>query len=367
MSQRNRKKQKVCVALSGGVDSSVAAALLKERGYAVTGIFIKVWQPPFLKCTWPKDHLDAMRVCAELEVPFKAYDFEAEYKRDVVEYMISEYKSGRTPNPDVMCNIRIKFAAFLKRALGEGADCIATGHYVRSEKDNDRHTPYTAADRGKDQSYFLWGLGQYELSRSLFPIGGYQKGAVRALAEKYRLPTARKRDSQGLCFLGKLHMRDFLAHFIEEREGDVLDERGFIIGTHRGAIFYTLGQRHGFTITSKVRMPHYIIGKDMRKNTITVSPDKSRAHVAKDSEEVVLSQTNWIGGQAPSIGSNYKARSRYRQALAPCVIRSISKDTAVLSFPVGKPLMPPGQSLVLYAHTKHDDKRELIGGGIIEA
>jgi len=367
VNQKSREGRKVFVALSGGVDSSVTAALLKERGYNVTGVFIKVWQPEFLKCTWPEERLDAMRVCAQLKIPFKTYDFEAEYKRDVVDYMVSEYRAGRTPNPDVMCNIHIKFDVFLKKAFTEGAECIATGHYVQSERHNSNYELYTAADQKKDQSYFLWSLGQYELESSLFPIGSYQKNKVRALAEKYRLPTAHKRDSQGLCFLGKLDMHNFLTHFITEKPGDVLSERGTAIGNHSGTLFYTLGQRHGFEITAKTGIPHYVIAKDMEKNTITVSTDQMCANFTTDNAVVRLSQINWIHSHIPTTETEFVARSRYRQMLCPCILKYVREDTAMVSFPKQKPLMPPGQSLVLYEKTAHNQKRKLVGGGIIEA
>src|SRR5258706_6959399 len=246
-------KKKVFVGLSGGVDSSVSAALLKEAGYDVTGVFIKVWQPDFFECTSKDDRLDAMRVCAKLGIPFKTLNLEKEYKKEVVDYMISEYKKGNTPNPDVMCNKEVKFGAFLRFAIKMGADYVATGHYARNifNKKTGLYELCKSEDSDKDQSYFLWTLGQKELKRTLFPVGGYKKKYVRKLAEKFDLITANKKDSQGLCFVGKIDMKEFLMHFIKEKPGNVADERGNIIGNHNGVFFYTLGERHGFNISKK--------------------------------------------------------------------------------------------------------------------
>ena len=266
-------KGKVFVGLSGGVDSSVSAALLKEHGYEVVGVFIKVWQPPFLECTWKEDRLDAMRVAAQLDIPFMTFDLEKEYKESIVDYMVAEYKAGRTPNPDVMCNKTIKFGAFLEKAKEMGADFVATGHYAQNvEKDGEQYL-LKGNDNEKDQSYFLWTLTQAQLKYILFPIGEHKKSEVRKLAEKFDLITATKKDSQGLCFIGKLDMKDFLKEFIEEKRGDVLNTDGAVIGYHDGAVYYTLGQRRGFIITQKTPedIPYYVVAKDIEQNTITVS------------------------------------------------------------------------------------------------
>jgi len=266
-------KKKVFVGLSGGVDSSTSAAILKKDGYDVTGVFIKVWQPDFLPCSWREDRLDAMRVAAHLDIPFITMDLEKEYKQEVVDYMVHEYKEGRTPNPDVMCNKYIKFGAFFDKAMEMGADYVATGHYARVKKDGDVVRLLAGADENKDQSYFLWTLTQKQLKKTLFPIGEYVKPEVRKIAEKFGLSTAKKKDSQGLCFIGKLDMKDFLKEFIPEKKGDVLNGKGEVVGEHDGAYFYTLGQRHGFTVTVKGvdDTPYFIIYKDIEANTITVS------------------------------------------------------------------------------------------------
>lgn len=375
-----RINKKAYVGLSGGVDSSVSAALLKKVGYDVTGVFIKVWQPDFLPpvraiaggCTWKEDRLDAMRVAAHLDIPFITLDLEKEYKKEVVDYMIAEYKKGKTPNPDVMCNQHVKFGAFFKRALAAGADLVATGHYARVEKGGDGiYKLLAGADAGKDQSYFLWTLTQKELSKTLFPVGGYEKSEVRKLAKKFGLPTAEKKDSQGLCFMGRLDMKDFLKHFIKAKNGDVLDERGNIIGGHDGAAFFTLGERHGFTVTKKGvhDAPYYVVAKDITKNTITVLPDPLggfrvsheplQTVGAGANKRISLLRVNWIGGVSPKEGSRSAARVRYRQPLERCtIIRADAKSAEIL---FAKPqIASPGQSVVLY------DGGECLGGGIIE-
>ncbi len=215
-------KKKVFVGLSGGVDSSVSAALLQSQGYDVFGVFIKVWQPDFYECTWKEDRLDAMRVCAKLNIPFYTLDLEKEYKKEVVDYMIEEYKNGRTPNPDVMCNKYIKFGGFFDWAMSQGADFVATGHYARLNKE---HELVAGRDSNKDQSYFLWTLTKEQLSKTLFPVGDIEKTEVRKLAKKFGLPTAEKKDSQGLCFIGKVDMAEFLHHFIETKPGPVLNDK----------------------------------------------------------------------------------------------------------------------------------------------
>ncbi len=355
------KNKKVFVGLSGGVDSSVSAALLKEQGYNVTGVFIKVWQPDFLECTWKEDRLDAIRVAAHLDIPFMTLDLEKEYKESVANYMIEEYKAGRTPNPDVMCNKTIKFGAFLKKALELGADYVATGHYARniSNKKTELYELHAGVDTNKDQSYFLWTLDQEQLKHILFPIGEYEKPRVRKLAKKFQLLTATKKDSQGLCFVGKLDMREFLKHFIPEKRGDVLNEKKETIGYHDGAQFYTIGQRHGFIITKKTPedIPYYIIGKNVHSNTISVSHKKNDS-LSREKKEITLVDTNWVSRQASQNNIKLKARIRYRQPLQECIIKN-ENNKFVLKF--NKPqIVDSGQSAVLY------DNSQCLGGGIIE-
>lgn len=342
-------KEKVFVAVSGGVDSSVSAALLKEDGYDVTGVFIKVWQPDFLECTWKEEQLDAMRVCATLDIPFLTFDFEEEYKEGVVDYMISEYKEGRVPNPDVMCNKYVKFGAFLDKAMSMGADYIATGHYAQ----NINNKLVKGIDQNKDQTYFLWTLTKEQIGKTFFPVGMYEKDEVRKIAEKFKLPTAKKKDSQGLCFIGKLDMRDFLKHFIEEKKGDVLDGNNKVIGVHDGATFYTVGQRHGFTVRIKSpnEGPHYIVAKNMQENTITVSTRLDEIGLVR---ELKLQDINWVS-DVPKIGDELEARIRYRQTLFKCKFTS---DDEVLLDDMQN-FIASGQSMVFY---KGD---MCLGGGII--
>ena len=364
-SKNTKKKTKVFVGLSGGVDSSVAAALLQKEEFDVTGVFIKVWQPPFLPCTWREERRDAMRVAAHLDIPFYTFDFEKEYKKEVVDYMIGEYKEGRVPNPDVMCNKNIKFGAFLDKARAMGADLIAMGHYARikrmgegsgEKKEARKHLLLKGVDENKDQSYFLWTLTEKQLAQTLFPIGGYKKSEVREMAEKFGLPTAQKKDSQGLCFIGKVEMKDFLKHYIDEKPGDAIDTKGTVIGRHEGAWFYTIGQRHGFMIAKKSahELPYYVIGKDIRANTITVADQQIEEGFAK--REVILKDVNW-NYATPQKGKNYQARTRYRQVLQACEMLPLGNETQVV-FAVPQNVAP-GQSLVLY------DDDQCLGGGII--
>ena len=367
------KQKKVFVGLSGGVDSSVSAAILKEQGFDVVGVFIKVWQPDFLPCTWREDRLDAMRVAAHLDVPFITIDLEKEYKEEIVDYMVREYKNGRIPNPDVMCNKYIKFGAFLDKALEMGTDCVATGHYARVhvKKDSEnsklnlgekdvKYSLLAGIDKNKDQSYFLWTLKQKQLQRVLFPIGEYEKSKVRSLARKFGLATAEKKDSQGLCFVGKLDMKEFLKEFIQEKKGDVLNEEGKVVGWHDGVYFYTIGQRHGFTITEKSTddAPFFVSGKDIEKNILIVSHKKKSGELAQSKTEVILDNVNWIAGESPDLNKKYSARVRYRQTLQPCRIGidDFGKTKIVFEEPQ---IANPGQSVVIY------DDDNCLGGGII--
>ncbi|TSC63002.1 MAG: hypothetical protein G01um101448_142 [Parcubacteria group bacterium Gr01-1014_48] len=350
-------KRKVFVGMSGGVDSSVSAALLQRQGYDVTGVFIKVWQPDFAPCPWREERLDAMRVAAHLRIPFLTFDFEKEYKQYVVDYMIAEYRAGRTPNPDVMCNKSVKFGIFLEKAHQMGADFIATGHYARILQDDNSHKLLTGNDENKDQSYFLWTLTQEQLAHTLFPVGPFHKDEVRKYARDFGLSNADKKDSQGICFMGKLNIKEFLAHFVKTSPGNVLDTDGTIIGTHDGALFYTIGERHGFTVKKQKRneAPRYVVNKDMENNTITVCP--RIRETARENHTIELGAVNWIS-DIPTAGKVYYARTRYRQKLFPCTVTDSSGSWAVV------PQAPyeqeaPGQSLVLY------DGNICLGGGII--
>ncbi len=362
------KKGKVLVAMSGGVDSSVSAALLLEQGYKVEGAFIVTWQPPWLPCTWREERRDAMRVAARLRIPIHTVDLSSEYEHDVVDYLIDEYKKGRTPNPDVMCNKHIKFGGLFAWAMEHGFDFLATGHYARIDKDATQDTALlkTSIDRNKDQSYFLWTLSQEHLMHTLFPVGGIEKKDVRELARHYGLPTADKKDSQGICFLGKIHMREFLAHYIPHKTGDVLDEAGRVIGTHDGALFLTLGQRHGFTVPARtpIQEPLYVVDKDVLHNTITVAPNDSPA-VLDDVSRVVLRDVNWISGHVPMAEHGnalvFQARLRYRQKLFEVTVDEATSTSAVVTPRSVQRYIPAGQSMVIY------EADVCLGGGIITA
>ncbi|MEN9524048.1 MAG: hypothetical protein RL536_117, partial [Candidatus Parcubacteria bacterium] len=288
-------QKKVFVGMSGGVDSSLSAALLKKAGYDVTGVFIKAWQPDWIECTWREERRDAMRVAAHLDIHFVTLDLEKEYKKEVVDYMIAEYKIGRTPNPDVMCNKQIKFGAFYEWAMKNGADFVATGHYARVEKFSDSYKLLAGVDNNKDQSYFLWTIKNEQLPHIIFPIGHLTKPEVRKMAAKLKLPTAEKKDSQGLCFIGMVDMKEFLSHYIQQKKGNVLDVNGKIIGEHNGAFLFTIGERHGFTITKKTPNDGalFAVSKNVLNNTITVSEKSGDGKLPFANRRVSLKETNW--------------------------------------------------------------------------
>ncbi len=349
-------KPKVYAAMSGGVDSSVAAALLKKQGYDVTGVFFKPWLSKDGRafCNWRQDKQDAMRVAAKLGIKFKVWDFSKEYGNKVTKYMISSYRGGITPNPDVMCNKEIKFGLFLKKALAEGADYIATGHYARLRGSKDLKL-LKGVDKNKDQSYFLWTLTQKQLKCCLFPVGDYTKPEVRKLAKKFGLPTYAKKDSQGVCFVGQLDVKDFLKEYIKPKAGEIkLLETGKIIGRHDGVYYYTIGQRHGLDIKIGGG-PYFVADKDIKKNIIHVTTDKKNlvARAAK------IEKINWASRQ-PTLPAKVGAKIRYRSKSIPA---EISKGTklGVLTVKFKKPAraVTPGQSSVFYRG------EEMLGGGII--
>ncbi|MEI7688938.1 MAG: tRNA 2-thiouridine(34) synthase MnmA [Candidatus Nomurabacteria bacterium] len=379
----NKNNKTVFVGVSGGVDSSVAAAILKDQGYNVVGVFIRTWSPDFIKCTWKDERRDAMRVCAHLGIPFLECDAEEAYKKGVADYMIEEYKKGNTPNPDVMCNREVKFGVFWQFAKDHGADFIATGHYSRVIKNSFREvtgggvpflgTPKNGVkelreklffmkrgiDITKDQSYFLWTLTQDDLEHTLFPVGHLEKSEVRKIAKKYKLPTAVKKDSQGVCFLGPLDMKDFLKHYISSKQGDVVNEEGEIIGSHEGAIFFTLGERHGFTIFKNEdnSKPLYVVSKDIENNKIIVS--HKSIHPRSNTEEniVLCNDTNWIT-DIPEKNKNYTSQIRYHGELLGCKIEILENSKAKIIFDKNI-LVDKGQSVVVY------DNDVCLGGCIV--
>lgn len=328
--------KKVFVGLSGGVDSAVSAALLQREGYDVTGVFIKIWQPEFTECTWREDRLDAMRVAAYLKIPFLEIDLSDEYKDEVVADMIASYRAGITPNPDVLCNEKIKFGHFLRFALAEGAHYVATGHYARNDANNGVHTLLRGDDHDKDQSYFLYRLGQHELSYTLFPVGTLKKSEVRRLAQEYGLPVAAKHDSQGLCFVGAVSIPEFLGRYVTLARGAVVDEAGSIIGEHEGAALYTIGQRHGFQVSEPHEHPLYVIAINTHSNQITVSETAQSA--ARTYAE--LKSVHWSG--VAYEGMELQAQSRYRES---AVSARVEGTTVLFAEPH---VVTPGQSVVFY-------------------
>lgn len=374
-----KRNQKVFVAMSGGVDSSVAALMLKQKGYDVVGVYMKGWS--LTDCA-ERDASDARRVAGVLNIPFYVFNFENEFKKEVVDYMVNEYAAGRTPNPDVMCNRKIKFGLFLKKALALGAPAcrqagiyIATGHYVRKlEIRNPKSEKMQIAkDSNKDQSYFLWTLTQDQLKHCLFPLGNYTKPQVRAIAKKYNLPTAEKPDSQGVCFVGEIDVAEFLKEKLGRNLGPIKTLNGKTIGSHDGAIFYTIGQRKGIGI--KGSLPgeqgkvYYVAAKDVDENTLWVGEGDNEKLFAK---EMSVKDLNWVSGKAPKLPIKCLARIRYRQPLQQALIinlrthelpirhRCVHDSQLIIQFKEAQRAVTPGQSAVFYSRTG-----ELLGGGVI--
>ena len=320
---------RVYVGMSGGVDSSLSAALLVEQGYDVVGVYMKNWtqDAPGMHCPWAEDLADAKRVAVHLNIPFKVFDFQTEYKQLVVDYMIDEYRAGRTPNPDIMCNQEVKFGLFLKAALADGADMIATGHYARS----DGSRLLRAANEAKDQTYFLYRITGEAVAKTIFPIGGYKtKDAVRERAAQFGLSTATKHDSQGICFIGTVSIKDFLKQYVKTEPGDIVDrDTGKVLGQHEGALFYTFGQRHGLNVGGG--LPYYVVGKDMTKNEVYVSRNLNSEGFWN--KELRLRQLHWIN-QPPVNGETYQIRARHRAPLTNATVEWLGDDEQLIVRPV---------------------------------
>jgi tRNA-specific 2-thiouridylase len=372
----NSKKKKVIVGLSGGVDSSVACALLQERGFEVEAIFMKNWTPKsaaegLMICPLKADEKDARLVASQLGIKLSVISFEKEYRLEVIDYLFKEYREGRTPNPDILCNSRIKFKVFLDKALAMGADYVATGHYVRKTSDERRvtkdvlhHTSHVnhllkGVDGNKDQSYFLYQITQEQLDKCLFPIGEYEKPEVRKLAKKYGLATAGKKDSTGICFVGEVAMKEFLKSRIKPKKGDIITTEGQKIGEHEGVWYYTIGQRRGIGIGGGI--PYYVVEKDLKNNVLIVARgDKDDALFSK---ELIATEVHWIAGAEPKLPLKCMAKIRYRQQDQECQIvkeqRLKNKEQIKVIFKNKQRAITPGQFVVFY---KND---ECLGGGKI--
>lgn len=342
---------KVFVGLSGGVDSSVAAALLVKAGHQVTGVYMKNWSQdlPGMNCPWAEDLADAKRVAVQLGIDFRVFDFEHQYRDRVVDYMIQQYQLGLTPNPDIMCNQEIKFKLFLETALKEGAEMIATGHYAQSQGSS----LLRAVDAKKDQTYFLYRITGQAVAQTIFPLGELTKPEVRDLAKKYRLKTALKKDSQGICFIGQVDIKDFLSLYVDASPGNIVDKRtNQILGQHQGALFYTIGQRRGLDLGGG--LPYYVTGKDMAKNEIYVTTDLNDQALWRD--KISLTSVHWIN-QIPE-EEVYQIRVRHQAPLVKA--RLEYHNSEVILMPENQiRSVAPGQSVVIY------DRQVCLGGGVV--
>ncbi len=352
------------VGLSGGVDSSVAASLLMDQGYEVEALFMKNWdeddEPG--ECPAEQDLADARAVAETLGIELRTISFSTEYWDRVFEYFLAEYRAGRTPNPDILCNQEIKFRAFLDYALDLGADWIATGHYARVQGSPDRRTLVKALDADKDQTYFLYRLGQRALNHSLFPLGSLTKPEVRAMAEQRGFPNFAKKDSTGICFIGERKFKDFLARYLPAQPGDIVSVEGDIIGRHQGLMFHTIGQRQGLGIggiRDTSGDPWYVADKDMQNNRLIVVQGKDHPALFKATLEA--NDLYWISGAAPAIPFSCHARIRYRQADQACEIAALADGVCRVRFAIPQRAVTPGQAIVFY------DGDVCLGGGTIRS
>ncbi|NOZ04445.1 MAG: tRNA 2-thiouridine(34) synthase MnmA [FCB group bacterium] len=353
----------VVVGMSGGVDSAVAALLLKEQGYEVECLFMKNWEADDTDdyCTAEEDYRDAIQVCDILDLPLHTVNFSREYWERVFTHFLQEYREGRTPNPDILCNKEIKFKVFLEYALKLGMESIATGHYARILRKHGTFRLYKGLDAAKDQSYFLYTLGQKELRKSLFPIGEMTKKEVRERARKMGFPNAEKKDSTGICFIGERNFRAFLKQYLPAKPGEIVTVDGRVVGRHEGLMYYTLGQRKGLGIGGgygNKEAAWYVVDKDLRQNRLIIA--QGHDHPALFSTRLTATQLHWTTGERPDDSLSLQAKIRYRQADQECRIEFTSDQTAMVTFAEPQFAITPGQSVVFY----HGD--ECLGGGIID-
>jgi len=360
---KSNRKSRVVVGMSGGVDSSVTALLLKQQGYEVIGLFMKNWEDDDNSeyCSSRQDLLDAVSVADTIGIPIEAVNFAKEYKERVFSYFLREYQAGRTPNPDILCNSEIKFKAFLDHAIQLGADTIATGHYAQVREVDGLFQLLKADDESKDQSYFLHRLNQAQLSHAMFPLGNLLKSQVRAIAEQHGLSNHAKKDSTGICFIGERPFREFLNRYLPTQPGEMRTPEGKVVGQHIGLSFYTIGQRQGLGIGGAKEAsgePWFVCGKDMVNNRLIVV--QGHDHPALLAPRLSALDSHWISGTAPALNHAYAAKTRYRQADAPCRLTQLVGDQCTIAFDEAQWAVTPGQSVVMY------DGAVCLGGAIIE-
>jgi tRNA-specific 2-thiouridylase len=349
----------VVIGLSGGVDSAVAAMLLRQQGHEVTGLFMKNWEEDDStdRCTAEEDLKVVRAVCEVLTIPLQTVNFSSEYWDRVFQYFLDEHRAGRTPNPDVLCNKEIKFNAFLDHAVTLGADRIATGHYAQIHHTDDCYQLIKGADLNKDQTYFLYTLGQNQLAKSQFPIGHLAKTHVRALARDAGLPNYDRKDSTGICFIGERHFRDFLKRYLPAQPGEMRTLSGEFKGRHDGVMYYTIGQRQGLGIGGE-GLPWYVVDKDINQNILYV--EQGEDHPALFNSGLLASQLHWVAGHPPSLPMTCVAKVRYRQTDQPCTIETLRNGVACVRFDIPQRAVTPGQSVVFY------DGAVCLGGGVID-